>query len=657
MRQDGPPSRAERFRSFLAACLYVPALAGILMHAALAAARPGWLETPSLARSVAEGFLPPVTDRLPAQPLTVDLSGDGLAPGRHGGELRTLISNPRDVRYMTVYGYARLIGRNRELELVPDILAGVDNFEDRVFTLHLRPGHKWSDGAPFTSEDFRYFWEDVAMNPELSPNGPGPEFLAGGGLPEVEFPDAVTVRYSWRKPHPDFLEMQGRARPLFLYLPSHYLRQFHARYADPQALAAAVAGARAQNWKVLHTRLDDMYQSDNPALPSLQPWIPTRTLPGNSYVFQRNPYYHRVDRNGRQLPYIDRVIMNLADSRLIPAKSNAGESDLQAKGLSFSDLTVLKQGEERSGYRTLLWPISAGSQIALYPNLNYAQPGFRDLLRNVRFRRALSLGIDRHLINRLLYFGLGEEANNTVLPQSEFYERRFALEWAMYDPVQAGQLLDGIGLTGRDANGIRQLPDGAPLQIIVETSDATRETGDVLQLIAADWRRIGIDLRIRHSQRESLRANVYAGRAMMSVWTGLDTGIPDANMSPDELAPLAQDQLQWPFWGQYFQTGGEAGEAPDLDPARELLSLAGEWRQAPAARRREIWRRMLEIHAGQLFTIGVISGVRQPVVVSRRLRNVPEEAFYGWSPGALFGVYRPDQFWLEAPVAGGAARP
>lgn len=657
MRRAVPCLRAESFRNFFAACLYVFALASILMNTALAAARPAYQEPPSLAASVAQGVLPPVTDRLPARPLSVELSGEGLAPGRHGGELRTLISNPRDVRYMTVYGYARLIGRNRDLKLVPDILARADNFKDRVFTLHLRPGHKWSDGAPFTSEDFRYFWEDVAMNPELSPNGPGPEFLVDGELPKVEFPDAVTVRYSWAKPYPGFLEMQAQARPLFLYLPAHYLRQFHARYAEPQALAAAVAGAKAQNWQALHRRLDDMYQADNPALPSLQPWVPARTFSGTSYVFERNPYYHRVDRNGRQLPYIDRVILNLADSRLIPAKSNAGESDLQAKGLSFSDVTVLKQGEARSGYRTLLWPISAGSQIALYPNLNFAQPGLRALLRDVRFRRALSLGIDRHLINRLLYFGLAGEANNTVLPQSEFYERRFALQWAMYDPEQAGRLLDEIGLTGRDANGIRQLPDGAPLQIVVETSDATRETGDVLQLIAADWRRIGIGLFIRHSQRETLRANVYSGRSMMSAWTGLDTGIPTGDMSPDELAPLAQDQLQWPFWGQYFQTGGKAGEAPDLESARELLSLAGEWRRAPAARRRKIWRRMLEIHADQLFTIGVISGVRQPVVVSKRLRNVPEEAFYGWSPGAYFGVYRPDQFWLEPSAAGGAAQP
>ena len=171
----------------------------------------------------------------------------------------------------------------------------------------------------------------------------------------------------------------------------------------------------------------------------------------------------------------------------------------------------------------------------------------------------------------------------------------------------------------------------------------------MLQLIAENWRRIGVGLFIKPSEREALRARAYTGRSMMSVWPGLDTAIPASDMGPFELAPMTQDQLQWPFWGQHYQTGGRAGEPPDLQAGQELLALAQEWRAAAPPRRREIWRRMLAIHADQLFTIGTVSQVRQPVVVSTRLRNVPQQAFYGWSPGAHFGIYRPDQFWF-APV-------
>lgn len=618
----------------------------LLLSAPLAGRAADYIETPSLQDQVRSGALPPVEARLPDQPLPVNFTGPDMSPGVHGGTLRTLISKARDVRFMVVYGYARLVGRDRDLRLSPDILAGIENVEDRIFTLHLRPGHKWSDGHPFTAEDFRYFWEDVANNPELSPNGPGAEFMVDGVPPRVEIIDATTVRYSWPSPNPSFLDAQARASPLFIYRPAHYLKQFHIRYADPARLAADAGKAKLRNWAALHNRLDNMYGFDNVELPTLQPWAARTHSPASQYVFARNPYYHRVDANGRQLPYIDQVVMAVTEGRLIPAKCNAGESDLQARGLSFSDIMALKQGEARSGYVTHLWPAATGSQMALYPNLNHDRPAFRSLLRDVRFRRALSLGIDRHMINRSLYFGLAVEANNTILPQSPLYSINYARQWAMYDPVRANRLLDAMGLDARDTRGIRKLPDGAPLELIIETADPSTEQSDMLQLIAADWRRIGVGLFIKPSEREALRARAYAGRSMMSVWPGLDTAIPASDMGPFELAPVSQDQLHWPFWGQHYQTGGRAGEAPDMPEAQELLRLAREWRIAAPQRRDEIWRAMLAIHADQLFTIGTVSQVRQPVVVSARLRNVPREAFYGWSPGAHFGIYRPDQFWF-----------
>lgn len=620
-----------------------------ILPCAAAAQVPVPAETPMLAAQVAAGTLQPISGRLPQTPLIAPMDGPDTVPGRQGGTLRTLISNPREVRHMVVFGYARLVGHDRALNLGPDILLRVENIDDRIFTLHLRPGHKWSDGHPFTSEDFRYFWEDVANNPELSPNGPGTAFLVDGVPPKVEFPDALRVRYSWPKPNPKFLALQAGASPLFIYRPAHYLKKFHRRYGDPAWLEAQVQAAKVRNWAGLHNRLDNMYNFDNADLPSLQPWINTTPSPASRYVFQRNPYYHRIDPMGRQLPYIDTVIMHVAEARLIPAKSMAGETDLQARGLSFSDITALKKGEQQGGYATRLWPGAPGAHIALYPNLNYERPQFQKLFRDVRFRRALSMGIDRHLINRSLYFGMASESNNMVLPQSELYSPHLAQSWAMHDPVQANQLLDSMGLLKRDANGVRLLPDGSRLELIVETADQSSEQSDVLQLIAMDWRRIGVELFIKPADRDTLRARAYAGRSMMTVWSGFDTGIPTPDMSPDELAPVTQDQLQWPIWGQHYQTGGNTGTAPDLAPARELLALLDEWRGADGARRREIWLEMLAIHADQQFSIGVISQVRQPVVVSRKLRNVPAQAHYGWNPGAFFGIYRPDQFWFEAP--------
>ena len=387
---------------------------------------------------------------------------------------------------------------------------------------------------------------------------------------------------------------------------------------------------------------------DNPALPTLEPWVNTTAPPATRYVLVRNPYFHRVDSAGRQLPYIDRVTINLSDEKLVPAKTGAGESDLQARYLRFDDYTFLKQGEKRNRYKVRLWKTVKGSQIALYPNLNAADPGWRGLLRDVRFRRALSLAIHRKEISEVIYFGLVQPSNNTVLPQSPLFDTRLRDAWTQLDHKRANALLDEIGLTKRNDQGLRLMADGRPLEIVVDTAGESTEETDVLELIRDSWRKIGVALFTRPSQREVFRRRVFSGESIMSVWSGLSNGIPTADMSPEELAPLKQEQLQWPAWGNHVESKGKGGEAPALPEVLELSSLFDAWRLADnVTERTRIWRRMLEIHAEQQYTIGTVTGNLQPVVIGGTLRNVPAEGLYNWDPGAYFGIYRPDTFWFD----------
>jgi len=141
----------------------------------------------------------------------------------------------------------------------------------------------------------------------------------------------------------------------------------------------------------------------------------------------------------------------------------------------------------------------------------------------------------------------------------------------------------------------------------------------------------------------------------MSVWGGMENGIASADTSPEELAPTSQQQLQWPKFGQYFETGGKSGEAPDFPEAIELMKLNAAWRAASSREERtKIWHRMLQIHSEQQFSIGVVNGVAQPVVVRNTIHNIPEKGIYNWDPGAFFGIYRPDTFWLSDAAKGAA---
>ena len=613
-----------------------------------AAADPTLDESDFTKVQVASGALPPVSERAPAHPLFVDLEAKGRQFGVPGGTLSTLVARDRDIRMMVVYGYARLVGYNEKYELVPDILESVDNEDNKVFTLHLRPGHRWSDGAPFTSEDFRYWWEDVANNDKLSPSG-APDFLRSGDeWPTVTFPDETTVIYAWNRPNPNFLQSLAQARPPFIYRPAHYMKQFHAKYVAPEQLAAEVKDARVNSWAALHNKLDNMYNFDNPDLPTLQPWVNVSDGKKIRHEFVRNPYFHRFDSHGMQLPYIDRVEMEVVSGGLVAAKSNAGETDLQARGLDFRDIPILKKGEEGGHYHTLLWPNGTASQIAIYPNLNYSDPVWRAVLRDVNVRRALSLGIDRDTINRALYFQLGKPGAMTVLPQSPFFDVANREAWAAYDPAQANQLLDAAGLDKRDANGIRLLSDGRPMELVVETAGERQEVENALQIITDTWKDIGVKLVMRPLDRDILRNRIYAGTTMAGVWYGWDNGIPQAYTSPDYLAPRYQDFFAWPMWGQYYQTGGEVGEAPDMEPAIRLMDLSHEWEVATTDEERsKVWREMLKIHADNVFGIGVLAEAPQPVVVSDRLMNVPTQATWAWDPGAHFGIQRPDEFFFK----------
>ena len=604
-------------------------------------------EPPALQGKVDAGKLPPVTERLPETP-RISISGPSLSVGKPGGDIRMLVGRDKDIRLLIVYGYARLVGYNEKLEFEPDILEWLEVEDERIFTMKLREGHRWSDGEPFTTEDLRFYWEDVANNEELSPVGPEQTFRANGELPTVEVIDATTIRYSWAKPNPFFIPALAGARPLPMYMPAHYLKQYHPKYGEADFIQKAVEAAGARSWAQLFNNLGNMYQADNPDLPTLQPWHNLTAPPATRFIAERNPYYHRIDAAGLQLPYADRFIMDVVNGSLIPAKTSAGEVDLQSRSLNFSDYTFLKAAEERSRYNVRLWKTVRGSQLALYPNLNAQDKVWRELNRDARFRRALSLGINRTEINQVIYYGLCLEGNNTVLPDSPLFKQEYRQNYAEFAPEKANALLDEIGLTKRNDAGIRLLPDGRPLEIIVETAGENSEEVDVLELIADSWRQIGVKLFTKPSQRDVLRNRVFAGETIMAMWFGYENGIPTSFTSPEEFVPIHQQSLHWPMWGQYAETGGNSGEQVDMEKPQRLLELYHDWIEATSrAEKLAAWEEILTIHAEQVYTIGIVAEVPQPIVVAKDLRNVPEKGIYNWDPGAQFGIYRPERFWYD----------
>jgi len=609
---------------------------------------PALQETPMFAEQVKSGALPPVAKRIPEQPWVVKKFAGGEGPGKPGGALNILAGTARDTRLMTVYSYTRLIVYNDQFKLQPDLLESYENKEDREFTFKLRAGHKWSDGHPFTTEDFRFFWEDMANNKELSPSGPSVELLVDGKPPKVEIIDERTIKYSWEKPNPYFIESQARAAPLWLFRPAHYLKKFHPKYTSEEEIAkTAKGGQQGGRWVQNFRRVDVMYNNDNVDLPSLNPWVLTTPSPAQRYVFVRNPYYHRIDQKGQQLPYIDRVVLTVAATNLIPAKAGLGEADLQPRYLNMRDYTFLQKSAKSSGVDVRLWESGSGSQLALYPNLNTNDEEWRKLFRDVRFRRALSMAIDRDELNQVVYIGLATPSNNTVMSRSELFKDEYASKWAKYDPKAANKLLDEVGLSKKNDQGFRLLPDGREAAIVVEHASEETEDADALQLISDYLKKVGIKLLFKPQTRENFRLRNSSGEALMTAYAGVVTAVPTPNTSPKEFAPTMQGGLQWPKWGMYIESKGKQGEKCDMPEACKLLDYVKEWEHATdEAGRRKAWEKILQTNADEVFSIGTVNGIRQPIVVGPKVRNVPKEGYYAWDPGGYIGLYQPDTFWI-----------
>ena len=490
---------------------------------------------------------------------------------------------------MSANTYTRLVGYDEALKLRPDLVERVDASEARVFTFVLREGHRWSDGQPFTSEDFRYFWEDVALNKELSPAG-APEFmLVDGKRPQVEVIDARTIRYSWDKPNPRFLPTLAQPRDPFIYRPAHYLKRFHAKYADKAALEEAAKAQKLKSWAALHNRLDDMNEQTNPDLPTLQAWRVTNAAPASRFIFERNPFYHRVDGSGQQLPYVDRIVLDVAAGGLMAAKANAGETDLLVRGLTMADIPILKEGERAKGYRTLLWPIGARQRDRPLsepqhhrPGLARAEPGCALPPRPVARHRPQ----DAQQRPAVRPRRRGQQHRHEREPACSAPDLRTA--HASYDPAAASRLLDEIGLTKRNGAGTRLLPDGRELEIIVETDGEGGLVVDGLTLIAEFWREIGVRLFVKPQDRTVLRNRAYSGLTVMVAAQGLDNALPTALMPPTELAPMSQDVLLLAEMGPVRRNEGQ--ERRTLRHARGAGALSTStgngWRPAMPRRRR-----------------------------------------------------------------------
>jgi peptide/nickel transport system substrate-binding protein len=556
--------------------------------------------------------------------------------GSYGGAMRTDLLGGTDRGYgwlNRILGYEGLVRFAPEGGVVvPNVAESWEASADSTsFTFHLREGMKWSDGAPVTAADVLFWFEDMATNAELFPGGPGGHMQIAGKPATVEQLDDLTIRFTFVKPYGLFLQQLANANNLSPIAPRHYAEQFHPKY-NPDGIDALIRAAGVTSWvELFNQKVGGPTGSNfaawlNPELPVLNAWTVTQPYDGSStqVIAARNPYYWKVDTAENQLPYIDQVVFPIVgEQEVLKLMVMNGQVDFVYRPQNFgiADKPILFENQQQGGYRFIDLSADVSAAHAVHLNLTTQDPVRAELFNNKDFRIALSYAINRPELIEIIYVGQGEPYQVAPRPESQFYDEVFAHQFTEYDPDKANEMLDALGLTKRDGNGIRLMADGNPLSIRVDVRTDTTQQIDSLELMQGYWKDVGVDLQINVIDsalyRERQVANLY--EAISNVGAG---GLNEI-LNPRLYVPI-NDNAHYAVPWSYWYTGDSRGIEPPEATKRQLALYDEALATADAAAQTELFRQVLDIARDEFRSFGISLLTGTYAIATNRMGNVPE---------------------------------
>lgn len=607
-------------------------------------------EAPMLRTLVAAGELPPVEERLPENPLVVKPIEE---IGEYGGTLYEASLGPGtmwDPEHGMVEQYMLQVD-NTCAKILPDLAESYEFSKDKkAFTLHLRKGMRWSDGAPFTANDVMFYWEDVALNKELFPQGPPSWWNIGGKFPKLEKVDDYTLRFHFPEPAPFVIGLMSGWQTLqnFFYHPKHYVQKWHIKY-NPKADELAKEEGYDHWWQAYQKHSGvGWWQWDHVGIPVVSPWMLEKVTP-TARIWVRNPYFYAVDTAGNQLPYIDKVVVTTCgDAEMVTMKTVTGELTFSAIMLSMDNYPLYQENAEKGDYRVLLWNRAEASMIQFSFNLNHPDPVLRKIFQDVRFRQAMSLAMDRDEINEVTYYGMARPCQSTVSPDCSFYKEEWGEAYAQYDPKEANRLLDKIDLKWDAKHQYRLRPDGKTLSVTIEiVAGLLTGATKVCELVKEYWENLGVKVNLKTVERAFLALRKEAGEHDISVW--MSDGKEEIRCYAPRINQFRPDSdMSWAVqWSLWRNTRGESGEEPPEEWKKQWEKM-DKWCTATTDEEyNRLAQEIFDFFSEQLICISTLGYGPAPVVVKNNLGNVVEKALFGDGPNFERSVFPMQWFFKE----------
>ncbi len=606
-------------------------------------------EAPDLAELVEQGQLPPVEERLPKDYMVYKVENIG----RYGGDLRSAsvgVAGGHELYCMTdpppffnTDAYAR--------EIIPYVAKGYESSEDmKKLIVHLREGLRWSDGEPFTVDDILFWWNDIVLNDELTPVKPK-VWTPGGELAEFTKVDDYTLEISFSVPYRPMMTSPTVIQALN-YAPAHYVKEWHIDY-NPDAEKLAKQEGFEFWYEAFAFHNDAGWTQQDTNRPGLGPWVMEKATTTQK-IYGRNPYFFGVDTEGNQLPYVDRIIVDIvANSEVVTMKLLSGELGVGGylSGMEMKDFTLYKENESKGNYRVFPYQ-SLYTEVVFSFNQAHPDPVIKEIHQDVRFRRAISLAINRDEINQFLMGGTGIPTQATVHPTCSFFKEEWAEAYASYDPEEANRLLDEMGLE-RGPDGFRLRPDGKRLELTLlydDTGIGYRSDTDLMLLMRGYWEDIGVKIEPKSMARPLINAKTLAGESDVGAWSHPRL-IEGAVYYPGIEAhwkPSGSVALSWGVpYGIWYDTNGESGEEP---PAyiKDFLTAWDSWCMAVSdAEYHERAQALWDLQAENLYIIGTVGYSQWPLLIKNGLLNAPEEGFILAEPVRWWAISYPEQWYWE----------
>ena len=589
-------------------------------------------EVPMLRVKVAAGELPPVEKRLPDEPKVVEPVEE---IGQYGGTLHTFAINNlpwQDLTESPEVGSAWLLEMTMDGEIVPDLAKGYELSDDaKSLTLYLRKGAKWSDGYPFTADDVVFMFEDLHWNDKVE------TWNVVQAVRRVKKIDDYTVRFEMDEPFPGILVtlVTWMGSEWISFQPKHYLKKWQIKY-NPDANELAKKEGFDNWWECFHYHHWYAPATDINK-PTMMPWR-FEQFTDTVKVFERNPYFYQVDKEGNQLPYVDRIISTISNVEVYQMKVIAGEADVAVTQTLVENYPLYKENEEKGGYRVAKVPGIAASTGTFFLNQNHPDPFLRGIFQDVRFRQALSLAINREEINNMVFFGLGVPTQATALPSCTYFKEEWARAYAQYNPEEANRLLDEVGLTGRDKDGFRTGPDGKSILLLVERTEVWKIPVTIFELVEEYWKDVGLKVRIKtlsHALFDErcaaldhvIVAHPFVTTGEVANYAGPGRGLPGNKWCPAWAAWLSADEAV--RTGRQKLEDFKDGKLPGEEPPEEIKQV-NQWARQRGSTRfgskeyRELSVKIYDFIAENLYSIGTVGLVPQLYIAKKDIGNIPK---------------------------------